>query len=80
MLSSVLRSRKAVLVNIEIMRAFTRLREMIRSHKKIWEKIEAMEKNYDSQFKLVFDALRKLFTPPQPTAPEKPKGPIGFQP
>jgi hypothetical protein len=80
MLSSVLRSRKAVLVNIEIMRAFTRLREMIRSHKKIWGKIEAMEKNYGSQFKLVFDALRKLFTPSQPAAIEKPKGPIGFQP
>jgi hypothetical protein len=76
MLSSVLRSKKAVLVNIEIMRAFTRLREMIRSHKKIWEKIEGMEKKYDSQFKVVFDALRKLFAPPDPEP--KPKGPIGF--
>jgi hypothetical protein len=76
MLSSVLRSKKAVLVNIEIMRAFTRLREMIRSHKKIWGKIEAMEKKYDSQFKIVFDALRKLFAPPDPEP--KPKGPIGF--
>ncbi|HNX69487.1 MAG TPA: hypothetical protein PLL75_06535 [Candidatus Omnitrophota bacterium] len=58
------------------MRAFTRLREMIRAHKKIWGKIEAMEKKYDSQFKVVFDALRKLFAPPDPEP--KPKGPIGF--
>ncbi len=78
MLSSVLNSRRAILVNIEIMRAFTRLREMLRSHKKIWEKIETMEKKYDSQFKAVFDALRKLFAPPDPEP--KPKGPIGFQP
>ena len=76
MLSSVLNSRRAILVNIEIMRAFTRLREMIRSHKKIWDKIEAMEKRYDSQLKIVFDALRKLFAPPDPEP--KPKGPIGF--
>jgi len=49
---------------------------MIRAHKKIWGKIEAMEKKYDSQFKVVFDALRKLFAPPDPEP--KPKGPIGF--
>lgn len=75
MLSGVLNSRRAVLVNIEIMRAFTRLREMIQSHKKIWEKIEAMERNYDSKFKIVFDALRKLLTPFEP-----PKRRIGFHP
>ncbi|OGX12644.1 MAG: DNA-binding protein [Omnitrophica bacterium RIFOXYB12_FULL_50_7] len=81
MLSSVLRSRKSVLVNIEIMRAFTRLREMIRSHKAIWKKIEEMEKKYDSHFKIVFDTLRQMLTPPTPPAlPPKPKGPIGFQP
>jgi len=81
MLSSVLKSRKAVLVNIEIMRAFTRLREMVQSHKKIWEKIEEMEKKYDSHFKVVFDTLRQMLTPPTPPAlPPKPKGPIGFQP
>ncbi len=78
MLSSVLNSEKAVMVNIEIMRAFTRLREMIQSHKKIWEKIEAMERGYDSKFKVVFDALRRLLTPGAPIAPPKPKGPIGF--
>ena len=75
MLSSVLKSKKAVLVNIEIMRAFTRLREIIRSNKKIWEKIEAMEKKFDSQFKIVFDALREILTPP-----EKPRCRIGFHP
>jgi hypothetical protein len=81
MLSSALNSRRAILVNIEIMRAFTRLREMIQSHKKIWEKIEEMEKKYDSHFKVVFDTLRKMLTPPTPPAlPPKPKGPIGFQP
>ncbi|MFZ5801521.1 MAG: ORF6N domain-containing protein [Candidatus Omnitrophota bacterium] len=75
MLSSVLRSRKAIFVNIEIMRAFTRLREMIRSHQKIWEKIEEMEKRYDGQFKVVFEALRQMLTPS-----EKPRGRIGFHP
>lgn len=75
MLSSVLSSRRAVLVNIEIMRTFTLLREMLQSHKKIWEKIEAMEKKYDSQFKSVFDALKAFLAPPV----QKPKGPIGFQ-
>ena len=76
MLSSVLRSKKAVLVNIEIMRAFTRLREMLRSHEALWKKIEEIEKKYDVQFKVVFDALRKMLTPPAP--PSKPKNPIGF--
>ena len=78
MLSSVLKSRKAVLVNIEIMRAFTRLREMIQTHKALWEKIEKMEKRYDSHFKVVFDTLRKMLAPPTPSP--RPKGPIGFQP
>lgn len=78
MLSSVLKSKKAILANIQIMRTFTRLREMIRSHKAIWEKIERMEKKYDSHFKIVFDTLRKMLTPPD--LPPKPKGPIGFHP
>jgi DNA repair protein RadC len=75
MLSSVLRSKKAVLVNIEIMRAFTRLREMIQSHKKLWEKIEGMEKKYDCQFKAVFDALREMLH-----QPGKARRQIGFHP
>ena len=81
MLSSVLKSRKAAFVNIEIMRAFTRLREMIRSHEIIWKKIEEIERKYDSKFKIVFDTLRQMLTPPTPPVlPPKPKGPIGFQP
>jgi len=81
MLSSVLKSKKAVLVNIEIMRAFTRLREMIRSHEALWKKITEMENKYDSKLKIVFDTLRQMLTPPAPPAlPLKPKGPIGFQP
>ncbi len=79
MLSSVLRSKRAVLVNIEIMRAFTRLRELIRSHEAIWRKIEEMERKYDAKFKSIFDALRKMLTPPTPPPP-KPKKPIGFHP
>ncbi|MGA3083769.1 MAG: ORF6N domain-containing protein [Thermodesulfobacteriota bacterium] len=73
MLSSVLNSPKAVQVNIEIMRAFVRLRQMLLSHVELARKIEAMEKKYDSQFKVVFDALRALMTPPV-----KPKRKIGF--
>lgn len=76
MLSSVLKSRRAIRVNIEIMRTFTRLRELIQSQKKIWEKITEMEQKYDGQFKIVFDALRELLTPPDP----KSKDPIGFHP
>ena len=75
MLSSVLRSPAAIQANIRIMRTFTYLREMAQSQKKIWEKIEAMERNYDKQFKIVFDALRQLLEPPV-----KSKKPIGFYP
>jgi hypothetical protein len=73
MLSSVLRSRRAIQVNIEIMRAFVRLKRMIASHEKLAHKIDKMEKKYDSQFKVVFDAIRKLMNPPHP-----PKNRIGF--
>jgi len=74
MLSSVLRSPRAVAVNIEIMRAFVRLRQMLFSHAELARKVDSLEKEYDSQFKVVFDALRQLMQPP----PEKPKRPIGF--
>jgi hypothetical protein len=74
MLSSVLRSRRAVQVNIAIMRAFVQLREMLASHKELARKLDAMEKKYDAQFKVVFDAIRELMTPPD--AP--PKRRIGF--
>lgn len=73
MLSSVLNSKNAILVNIEIMRTFARIREMIQNHQKLWEKIVEMEKKYDGQFKVVFDALRALLEPPS-----KPRRKIGF--
>ena len=66
MLSSVLRSKRAVQVNIEIMRAFVRLREMLASHAGLARKLAALEKKYDAQFKVVFDAIRELMTPPEP--------------
>ena len=73
MLSSVLRSKRAVMVNVEIMRAFVRLRQMLASNVTLARKLAALEKNYDAQFKIVFDAIRELMTPP-PTR----KRPIGF--
>ena len=65
MLSSVLNSTRAVHVNIEIMRTFTRLREMLLTHKDLKAKIETMEKKYDHQFKIVFDTIKQLLEPPQ---------------
>ena len=60
MLSSVLNSSKAIQVNIEIMRAFVRLRQLIATHKDLARKLDALEKKYDSQFRAVFDAIRQL--------------------
>jgi ORF6N domain len=67
MLSSVLRSKRAVQVNIAIMRAFVRLREMLLSNADLARELNALEKKYDAQFKVVFDAIRELMTPPEPT-------------
>jgi len=67
MLSSVLRSKRAVQVNIAIMRTFVRLREMLLSNADLARELNALEKKYDAQFKLVFDAIRELMTPPEPT-------------
>ena len=64
MLSSVLRSDRAVLVNIAIMRAFVKLRGMLASHAGLARKLAEMEKKYDAQFRVVFDAIRELMTPP----------------
>jgi hypothetical protein len=64
MLSSVLRSRRAVLVNIEIMRAFVRLRALAWSVAELRRKIDGLERKYDAQFKGVFDAIRELMAPP----------------
>src|SRR5208282_3952950 len=65
MLSSVLRSERAVHVNIAIMRAFVRLRRILASHAQLARKLDALEKKYDTQFKVVFDAIRELMTPPE---------------
>ncbi len=66
MLSSVLNSERAVQVNIEIMRTFVRLRRMLASNAELARKLEELEKKYDAQFKVVFDAIRQLMTPPEP--------------
>lgn len=66
MLSSVLRSKRAILVNIEIMRTFIRLRQMLASHAELARKLQELEKKYDAQFKVVFDAIRQLMAPPEP--------------
>jgi hypothetical protein len=63
MLSSVLNSERAIQVNIQIMRAFTALREIFEKHKDLKRKIEKMERKYDQQFKVVFDAIRQLLEP-----------------
>lgn len=65
MLSSVLRGKRAVQVNIEIMRAFVRLRQMLAAHKDLERKLVALEKKYDEQFKVVFDAIHALMAPPE---------------
>lgn len=74
MLSSVLNSDRAVKVNIEIMRAFVRLRQMLASNAELARKLDALEKKYDAQFRVVFDAIRQLMTPP-----ETKKRKIGFR-
>lgn len=73
MLSTVLNSKQAIQVNIEIMRAFVRLREILSTHKDLARKLEELEKKYDRQFKLVFDAIRELMA-----TREKPTRQIGF--
>jgi len=74
MLSSVLRSKRAVQVNIEVTRAFVRLRRMLSAHKDLERKLISLEKKYDEQFKIVFDAIKALMK-----SPEQPKKRIGFE-
>jgi hypothetical protein len=74
MLSGLLNSPRAVAVNIEIMRAFVRLRQMLASHADLARKLDALERKYDVQFRAVFDAIRELMAPPEPAR----KGRIGF--
>ena len=64
MLSSVLNSERAVAVNIEIMRAFVRLRQMLATHADLARRLDELEQKYDRQFASVFDAIRQLMTPP----------------
>jgi hypothetical protein len=73
MLSGVLNSKRAVQVNIAIMRAFVKLREMIASHKDLEKKLSELEKKFDGQFQIVFEAIRQLMV-----IEEKPKKKIGF--
>ena len=75
MLSSILKSERAVLVNIEIMRAFVQLKRVLATHGDLARKIESLEKKYDAQFRVVFDAIRGLM---EPIANPK-KQPIGFK-
>jgi hypothetical protein len=73
MLSTVLNSKRAIRVNIEIMRVFTKLRKMFFSHEDLRRKIEEMESKYDEQFRVVFEAIRQLLK-----EENQPKRKIGF--
>jgi len=73
MLSSVLKSKRAVQVNIQIMRTFTKVRELLETNDMLRDKIEKMEKKYDQRFKVVFDVIKKLIIDE-----EKPKSQLGF--
>lgn len=75
MLSSVLRSKRAVHVNIAIIRAFVRLRELMTSHKDLARKLADLERRYDRQFRVVFQAIRELMKPEEPPTSRQ----IGFQ-
>jgi hypothetical protein len=74
MLSSVLNSPRAVQVNIQIMRTFAKLRVIMLQHKDLARRLDELEKKYDTQFKVVFDAIRQLMASPEPK-----RRPIGFR-
>jgi hypothetical protein len=74
MLSSVLHSPRAIAVNVEIMRAFVRLRQILASNTELARRLAELEKKYDAQFKVVFDAIRELMRPAAPVR----RRPIGF--
>jgi hypothetical protein len=76
MLSGVHHSERAVEVNIEIMRAFVRVRQMLASYEELARKLDALEKKYDAQFRVIFDAFRPLMAPP---TPEQKNRRIGFR-
>ncbi len=73
MLSSVLNSERAIQVNIAIMRVFVRIRRLLGEHKDLIRRLDELERKYDTQFKVVFDAIRQLMAPPEPS-----KRRIGF--
>jgi phage regulator Rha-like protein len=73
MLSSILNSERAIQVNIQVVRAFVKLREMMVTHEDLKRKIESMEKKYDEQFQIVFEAIKQLLT-----EEDKPKKKIGY--
>ncbi len=74
MLSSVLKSERAIMINVQIIRAFTRLREMVGEQESLRFKLEGLEKRFDEQFKVVFDALRRIMV-----TDDHPKSEIGFR-
>ena len=74
MLSGVLRSSRAIKINISIMRAFIRMREIIDENKELRQRLDALESMYDEQFRIVFEAIRELITTKQ-----KPVPPVGFR-
>ncbi len=76
MLSGLLKSPRAVLANIEIMRAYVRMREMLSTHRDFSKRLDNLEQKYDSQFKVVFQAIRELMAPPPPESKKRKR--IGF--
>ena len=76
MAASVLNTPRAVEMSVYVVRAFIRLRQMLASNAELARKLAALERKYDAQFKVVFDAIRELMSPPEP----KRKRPIGFAP
>jgi hypothetical protein len=75
MLSSILNSQRAIKVNIGIIRAFVKLRSILEQHKELSQKLKILESKYDKQFRIVFDAIRELMTPP----PKEARREIGFK-
>jgi ORF6N domain-containing protein len=73
MAANVLNSERAVAASVQVVRAFVRLRQMVISHQELARKVEQLERKYDAQFKVVFDAIKALMKPPEP------KRKIGFQ-
>ena len=74
MAANLLRSARAVHMSVHVVRAFVRLREIVASHKTLAKRLDELESRYDRQFKVVFDTIRELMTPPEP----KPRRRIGF--